>query len=141
MKKSTALLLLAIFSGIIFCLWLWLADKDTDVPAPTMSSIVFDPRFGPKTPREAREYVENRVRGRWKIHYSKSLTAGDLESEAGKVLWANEEETLRRRWGINLSMNQRQIDAVREEARLAWAYVEQSRTLRHKIRVFLGWAE
>ncbi|PIP65099.1 hypothetical protein COW95_03630 [Candidatus Peregrinibacteria bacterium CG22_combo_CG10-13_8_21_14_all_49_11] len=144
MKKRglVAVMVILLVAG---CLWFWLKDRPTDIAAPpgsfTSGGFVFHPDFGPKTPQEAKEYVENRWHRSWEGHFLREMRPEDEHSGWGKQLKQDAIDTLQRRWRLTLEMNQEEIDAVCKDNELAWEFIEQRRTARHKLRVFLGLAK
>lgn len=133
----------AALGAILLLFWLWIADRATDLPYPEgkSSGMVFDPRFGPKTPAEARKYVDERIDREWQAHYLRKMRPEDEDSPAGRQERAYVIETLKQHWGITLDMSHDEIDAVRQEAGKTWAYIEQSKTLRHRVRALFGMAK
>ncbi|MSU54858.1 MAG: hypothetical protein EXS48_03455 [Candidatus Staskawiczbacteria bacterium] len=139
MKKLKPMMIPVVILVVVLGLaWWWLADRESDVPAPDRTGLIFDPTFGPKTPAEAKEYVEERVKRSWRGMFLKDMKPADLESSWAKQLRAEAIETLQGRWGLTPNMTQEEIDVAREEARLQWAYLQQTKTIRFKARGLLG---
>ncbi|PIR53557.1 hypothetical protein COU76_00485 [Candidatus Peregrinibacteria bacterium CG10_big_fil_rev_8_21_14_0_10_49_10] len=145
MKKRGLVVVVITLLLVAGCVWLWLKDRPTDIAVPPASfasgGFVFHPDFGPKTPEEAKEYVENRWHRSWEGHFLREMRPEDENSGWGKQLKQAAIDTLQRRWRLTLEMNQEEIDAVREENRQAWEYIQQRKTLRHKLRASLGLAK
>ncbi len=136
MKKfMRKLLAAALVALVLVVIGLWLADRPIDaipkVPE-TMGAIAFNPKLGPKTPQEVREYVERRAGRSWT---GRKTMSDDRESQ----VWEEPLSTLLRRWGFTPEMTQEEIDVVLREREAVWAFMENEQTVRSQIRSWLYW--